>query len=178
MAQPFLGQISVFGYGFAPRGWQLCDGQTLPISQNPLLYKVLGTLYGGDGVRNFGLPNLNGNVALGWEPATGLGSTGGQATVTLSQQQLPPHGHALIATTAVGTKRGTDLPTGSFIGRAYNNSGKQKAYTGNYLSAQQPNAEMHPSTIGATGGQAHNNLQPYLGLKLCIAVQGIMPERP
>jgi microcystin-dependent protein len=174
MAQPFLGQISVFGYQFAPRGWQTCDGQALRISQNPLLFKVLGTLYGGDGLQTFNVPNLNGNVAMGWDPATNHpGDTGGQESVSLSPQHLPSHGHSLNGTTTTAAG-----PPGasSFIGSA-STGGKQKTYTGNYLGLQPPNAAMHPSTVGLTGGHPHNNVQPYLGLKLCIAVQGVMPER-
>jgi microcystin-dependent protein len=164
---PFIGEIRLVAFTFAPRGWAICDGRLLPINQNQALFALLGTTYGGDGRTTFALPDLRGRVPIGaGEPPTGstypLGATGGQEAVALTTGQLPEHGHAVHASSAAGTKRS---PTRSYPagGGAY---------------AADHNVRMKAAMIGPTGdGQAHENRQPYLGLNYVIALQGIFPAQ-
>jgi microcystin-dependent protein len=176
MSDPFLGQIAVFGFDFAPPGWALCTGQIYPIAQNTALFSILGTHFGGDGKTTFGLPNLNGNVAMcADDNQYPVGTTGGAREVTLAQQNLPPHTHPLIGTTAKGT---VATAQGNFLASASNTVSKQGSFTGNYLSTDPPGAMLQATAISSTGSvAAHNNMQPYLTLNFCIAVYGIFPSR-
>ena len=172
MADPFVAEIRIFGFNFAPRGWAFCNGQLLPLAQNTALFSLVGTTYGGNGQTNFGLPNLQGCAPM--HPGQGpglsqhdLGETGGSATVTLITQQLPSHTHAL---------RGLSAP-----GNAAVAAGNALARSGGGLLAYAPSgtaAPMKPEAIGvAGGGQPHNNMMPYLTYNFCIALQGIFPPR-
>ncbi len=170
---PFLGEIALVPYNFAPRGWAFCDGQILSIAQNTALFSLLGTTYGGNGQTTFALPDLRGRVPMhcGGGPGPGLstynlGQTGGVENVTLLASQMPAHNHALNANSANGT---SDSPVNALPGK--NASGVPQ------FSAAS-NAAMAAGAIGLTGGnQPHENLQPYLGLNYVIALQGIFPSR-
>lgn len=174
MSQQFLGQISLFGFPFAPNGWALCQGQLLNISQNTALFSLLGTYYGGDGRSTFGLPNLQGRIAVNAGQANGLsnyvlGQTGGAATVTLIASQLPAHTHALPATSA----RGTQATPAASSGLAATLRGTSP------YSATTDGTAMAPSSVAAAGAnQPHNNMMPFLALNYCIALQGVFPQRP
>jgi microcystin-dependent protein len=163
--EPFLGEIRLVPYTFAPKGWALCAGQLLPINQNQALFSLLGTTYGGNGQTTFALPDLRGRVPVGAGDAPGgssyaLGSTGGQEAVQLAAGQLPAHAHPVRASSGGST---TTSPAGSFPARG-----------GAYASSQ--NATMAATMLGRTGGgQPHENRQPYLSLNWMIALQGIYP---
>jgi len=165
--EPFISEIRLVPFNFAPRGWALCAGQLLPINQNQALFSLLGTSYGGDGRTTFALPDLRGRIPVGagQPPARSsyeLGVTSGYETVKLTTGQLPGHAHAAHASSAAGTTRN---PTAAFpaAGGAY---------------AAQQNARMKAAMIGRTGGgQEHENRQPYLSLNYIIALQGIYPAQ-
>lgn len=169
MYEPFLGQISIAAFGFAPKGWAFCNGQLLAISQNQALFSLLGTTYGGDGRTNFALPDLRGRAAV--HPGGGLvqGQAVGVETVTLSANQMPAHSHALKATPDLANANvpGNALPAA----RARGGPTMYAAGTGGQAVA------MHPASVAAVGGQPHNNLQPYGVLNFVIALQGIYPSR-
>ena len=179
MSDQYVGEIRVFGFNFAPVGWAQCNGQLLPISQNTALFSLLGTNFGGNGTSNFGLPNLQGCVALDAGQGTGLsdyaiGETAGAATVTLTGQMLPSHTHGLNATAAEAT---TESPGGNMLGIVVTGAGREQL-AGNIYSTSAPNTTLAPASLATTGGsQAHNNLQPYLTLNFCIALTGIFPPR-
>jgi microcystin-dependent protein len=172
MSDPFLAEVRIFPFPFAPRGWALCNGQVLPISQNTALFSLLGTTYGGNGTSNYGLPNMQGNVPM--HPGQGpglsqyvLGETGGSPTVTLVQSQMPSHPHALMAEAQLQGNKSGPSSTTSYA--------KTKSGTP-YQAAN--NAAMAPTAIGFSGSnQPHNNMMPYLTLNFCIALQGIFPPR-
>jgi microcystin-dependent protein len=171
MSEPFIGEIRNFGFNFAPVGWAQCNGQLLPISQNTALFSILGTTYGGDGKSTFALPNLMGCVSMGAGQGPGLtlrdlGETGGSETVSLTTHQIPPHTHTASCNAAAGNQY---APAGNFWAQDAGGSNE-------YGAAAQ--AQMAPGAIGVSGGdQAHSNLQPYLVLNYCIALQGIFPSR-
>jgi microcystin-dependent protein len=164
MAEPFLSEIRIMSFVFAPKGWALCNGQLLPINQNQALFSLLGTTFGGDGRVNFALPDNRGRTPIHVGSGHTLGERGGEQAHTLTISELPTHPHQISAsTTASG---GTDNPTGNFLGSASN-----LYHTPASLIA------MNPGTITNTGGsQAHLNMQPYLTLSFCIALQGIFPS--
>jgi microcystin-dependent protein len=172
MADIFLAEIRIFPFNFPPKGWAFCTGQLLSISQNTALFSLIGTYYGGNGQSNFGLPNLQGQVALGVGNGAGLsqyvqGETGGTDTVTLLQTEMPLHNHAAICDTTGGNDYG---PTGDFwapdVANGSNEYGSGAA------------ANMAITALAVVGGsQPHNNLQPYLVMNYCIAMQGIYPSR-
>lgn len=170
MDDGFIGEIRIFVGNFAPRGWNYCDGQLLPIAQNTALFSVIGTTYGGDGIRTFALPDLRDAAALQQGRGPGLtsrdlGESGGQASVTLQSSQMPTHTHVPACTTASTQTN----PKGGFWATA---SGR-----GNNLYADAaPNAPMSELGVGIAGGtQPHNNLQPYLGMPFIICVEGMYP---
>jgi microcystin-dependent protein len=182
MSSPFLGQIQLFGFNFAPTGWLLCSGQILPIAQYSALYSLLGTFYGGDGRATFALPNLNGRVAMGIGQGPGLtqrviGETEGEASVTLLAAQMPSHTHALTATGANAT---TGAPAGNQLATVLHASGRTKEQGLVYgtVVGTNPTFVTAPNALATTGGnQAHNNMQPYVALNYCIAITGIFPAR-
>ena len=169
MADPFIAEIRILPTNFAPKGWAFCDGQILPISQNTALFSLLGTTYGGDGKSNFALPSLQGRAPM--HPGQGpgltlhdLGEAGGEETVTLTQAQMPNHTHPLMADSGLPT---TGNPTGAVLA--------SPAALRKYSAA----LDLEPmAPVASTGGgQAHNNMQPYLTLSFCIALQGVFPPR-
>ncbi len=171
MSTPFLGEIRIFGFNFAPRGWALCSGQLLAISQNTALFSILGTTYGGNGTSNFALPDMRGRVALGSGQGPGLsvyalGEQSGVENVTLLVSEMPAHRHAAGCSSAVG-----DSYMGSGAVPA-TDAGGNNVYTG------ASNNTMNPSSLAIVGGsQPHNNLQPYMAMNYCIALQGVFPAR-
>jgi microcystin-dependent protein len=173
MSDPFVAEIRIFGFNFAPRGWAFCDGQLLPISQNTALFSLCGTFYGGDGKSTFALPNLQGSAAMhpGQGPALSehfLGETAGEETVTLLQSEIPAHTHnAQVVGGDPGELQGPS-PT-----RSIARSGNGFGYVGGT-----PNVTLAPQALPVAGGSLpHNNMQPYLTLNFCIALQGIFPAR-
>lgn len=171
---PFVAEIRIFPFNFAPKGWAFCDGQILPLSQNTALFSLLGTTYGGDGKSNFALPNMQGNAPM--HPGQGpglslhdLGETGGSDTVSLLESEIPSHSHQMTAQANPGSVK---LPGPSV---ALARSGGAAANTYGPASAL---VNMADQTIAPAGGdQPHNNMQPYLTLNFCIALQGVYPPR-
>jgi microcystin-dependent protein len=176
--EPFVGQITLFPFFFAPKGWALCEGQLLPISQNAALFSLLGTYYGGNGVSNFALPDLRGRVPVGQGQGPGLsfydlGSPQGVETVTLLASQSPPHSHPFPAVAAQAT---TNAPSGALPAEAH--ASGRGAFPVNIYGALQTAVPLASGQVApAGGGQPHNNVQPYLTLNWCIALQGIYPPR-
>jgi microcystin-dependent protein len=163
MSEPFLGELKIVAFNFAPRGWAFCDGQILPISQNQSLYSLLGTMYGGDGRTAFALPDLRGRAAVHAGPTITQGQKPGQETHTLTTGEIPAHTHTAKGSTAGAT---TGSPAGGYLAAAVNVYGSPAGTT------------LEPSTLGpAGGGAAHNNMQPSLVLRYCIALQGLFPSR-
>jgi microcystin-dependent protein len=172
MADPFVAEIRIFPFNFAPKGWAWCDGQLMPLSQNTALFSLLGTTYGGDGKSNFALPDLQGRAPM--HPGQGpglslhdLGETGGSETVTLLESEIPAHSHTLRAdvldigdTNAVSANASLALSSG---GTLYQNAS---------------NVNMSDNALTPAGGdQPHNNMMPYLTFYFCIALQGVYPPR-
>ena len=179
MTQPFLGQIQPFGFGFPPRGWALCNGQILAIAQNTALFSLLGTTYGGNGTTTFALPNLQDQtvVGTGQGPALTervLGERGGSSTVALLQSENAIHNHFVEATTDRGNMTAS---TGNVL--ATGGAGTpQRPTTAKHYSTNPPNTQLNPLALGVSGvGLPHNNMQPYLTLNFCIAMQGVFPQR-
>ncbi len=174
MSSPFVAEIRIFGFNFAPTGWALCNGQLLPISQNTALFSLLGTTYGGDGKSTFALPNLRGCVPISWGQGPGLsnydpGQAGGTDVVSLLQSELPAHTHQARAASSSGNQPG---PSGNVWAGAPGRTPPPRFQNG------PPNSAMSASAIANAGGsQPHNNRQPYLGLNFCIALQGVFPPR-
>jgi microcystin-dependent protein len=165
MSEPFLAEIRIVGFNFAPRGWAFCDGQILPINQNQSLYSLLGTTYGGDGRTTFALPDMRGRVPIHVDSSHREGQKSGEETVTLTAAQMPDHKHALQASSATAT---INTASGSFLSDSAPNE--------IYSDAQ--NVNMNAGAVfNVGGGQAHNNMQPYLALNFCIALQGLFPSR-
>ena len=178
MTEPYIGEIRCFGFNFAPRGYAFCNGQLMSIAQNSALYAILGTTYGGDGQTTFALPNLQGQIPMHWgsSPSAGLttvlGEVMGQTTVTLTTSQMPQHNHAIMAATPGDPTERTAAPTTqSYLSNIKGGFVWQKAP----LSI---NAAFSPKAITLTGGsQPHDNMQPYLTLNFCIALEGIFPQQ-
>lgn len=165
MGTPFLGEIKIVSFGFAPRSWALCNGQLLPINQNQALFSILGTTYGGNGQTTFGLPDLRGRAPLHRGSQNILGTKAGEEAHTLTQSEMPAHQHFVQAMPTAGTSLN---PTGNVLA---NRASEPYAAPNNL-------APMLAGTTGNVGGsQAHNNLQPFLVLNFCIALQGIFPSR-
>ncbi|KZL12671.1 Phage Tail Collar Domain protein [Pseudovibrio axinellae] len=171
MSEPFLAEVRIMGFNFAPRGWAFCDGQILPINQNQSLYSLLGTTYGGDGVTSFALPDFRGRTPIHVGASNGIfhsqGQKSGQETHTLSSAEMPQHRHSFYASTEPGA---TITPQGNYLAKA-------PAGLDTYTEPENLKA-MHASSVSASGGgQAHENMQPYLALTYCIALQGLFPSR-
>jgi microcystin-dependent protein len=165
MAEPFLSEIRIMSFGFPPKGWALCNGQLLPINQNQALFSLLGTTYGGDGRVNFALPDLRGRASMHMGSGHTLGERGGEQAHTLSISEMPQHIHTMTGSSTAG----------------------DSAVPANKLLASSPSlvydppanlTTLQPGTIGNNGGsQAHLNMQPFLVLTFCIALQGIFPSQ-
>jgi len=175
MSNPFVAEIRIFAGNFAPKGWALCDGQLLPISQNTALFSLLGTTYGGDGKSNFALPNLQGCAPLqaGQGPGLSLrdlGETGGEQTVTLLQTEMPAHSHSAQGST--GSNQTTP------VNNAWASGAKLGGGNLYFPTTPASNVQMNPFGTSITGGNLpHNNMPPFLGLTFIIALQGVFPAR-
>jgi len=171
MSEPFLAEVRIMGFNFAPRGWAFCDGQILPINQNQSLYSLLGTTYGGDGRTSFALPDFRGrtpiHVGSNGGPNHPQGQKSGEETHTLSAAEMPQHKHALNASTNNAT---AEDPSGQTWSRSAERI---------YASYSPANGTAMSSTVisNAGGGQAHENMQPYLVINYCIALRGLFPSR-
>jgi microcystin-dependent protein len=181
MAQPFVAQVSMFGFNFAPTGWALCQGQLLSISQNTALFSLLGTNFGGDGKSTFGLPDFRDRAAVDAGQGNALsdypvGEIVGAPTVTLNQGEMALHNHSVNATTTRG-----NITASSNNQLATGQSGNPQSGTTNaaMYAAVNPPGSMNPQAISLSGGgQPHNNMQPFLTINFCIALQGVYPARP
>jgi microcystin-dependent protein len=179
MSEPFVGQITVFPYNFPPLGWADCAGQILSISQYAALFSLLGTTYGGNGTSNFGLPDLQGRVPVNQGTGPGLsnyvlGLKGGAETVALAQNQSAAHNHSLNAITVHGS---AGSPTGNLFATGEVGSGRD-ASTASIYNPGPVNTTLAPASIQPAGGtQPHNNAQPFVVLRYCIALQGVFPTR-
>jgi len=171
MSEPFLSEIKLVSFNFAPKGWALCNGQFLPINQNQALFSLLGTTYGGNGQTTFALPNLRGRVPIHEGSGHTLGEAAGSTSVTINIQQLPQHNHLLTANMAV-VDANTNATQGAPTNNNWANTGKVQWCT------SAPNAVMNPQSVTNVGGsQPHNNMMPYLVLNFIIALQGIFPSQ-
>jgi microcystin-dependent protein len=171
MSEPYLAEIRIFSFSFAPKGWAFCAGQLLPINQNQAIFALLGTTYGGNGTTNFALPDLRSRVPMHQGNVQGNvfveGQTGGEEAHTLSVNEIPSHSHFVNVSSVPGN---SNSPAGNFLAQ----SSRFVLYSGT-LSTQ---TTLQPATVGnAGGGQPHANLQPYLVLNFCIALAGIFPSR-
>lgn len=175
MSDPFVAEIRMFGFNFAPKGWAQCNGQLLPISQNTALFSLLGTYYGGDGKSTFALPNFEGSVPIGPGQGNGLseyflGQQGGNPSITLLQSEIPLHNHAFLGANETGEQK-----------TLANNASLVNAVGGNiYQTNTSANlTQMNPAqAVSIVGGSLpHNNMQPYLTVNFCIAMQGVFPPR-
>lgn len=163
MAEPFLSEIRIFSFGFAPKGWALCNGQILPINQNQALFSLLGTTYGGDGRTSFALPDLRGRVPIHVGSSHTLGERGGEQAHTLNISEIPTHAHVLQGANVNAT---TPTPTGNALANA------TAVYHGPTSLVS-----LNPGSVTSVGGsQAHLNMQPFLTLSFGIALQGIFPS--
>lgn len=175
MAEPFIGEIQLFGFNFPPYGWASCNGATLAIRQNTALFSLLGTQYGGDGMTTFQLPNFTNRAGCNQGQGAGLtlrrmGETFGSNSITLSQAEMPAHSHSLtIYNQSDSNKRAASPSTGNSL--SVPNSSAP------FLPDAQPNAQFAPNTIGRAGGsQPHENRQPYLAINFSIALSGVFPS--
>jgi microcystin-dependent protein len=164
MSTPFLGEVKLISFNFAPKGWALCNGQLMPINQNQALFSILGTTYGGDGVRTFGLPDLRGRTAVHVGGGIALGQSAGETAHTLITAELPSHTH--VCRGKAGTANSASPVGNTWVTQAAN------------PFSDSANTVMNPSATTAAGGsQPHDNMQPYLVINFIIALQGIFPSR-
>ncbi len=181
--EPFIGEIKLFGFNFAPRGYATCSGQLLSIAQNTALFSLLGTTYGGNGQSTFGLPNLNGRLAIGMGQSPGtsnydIGQVGGVENSTLTINQMPMHGHSAVGITVnqqVGASNDDASPVNNFISTSTSGMGDFFGTTG--TSDVMANAKVGGVTANAGGSQPFSLLQPYLVINYSIATEGIFPTR-
>jgi microcystin-dependent protein len=166
MAQPYVGEIRMFGGNFAPAGWMFCEGQLLPISENETLFQLIGTTYGGDGQSTFALPDLRGRIPLHQGDPFILAETGGAEEITLTVQQIPAHSHAVLGTNTVVNDQ---FPTSNVLGQTGTFDGYQSS---------PPATPMAPQAVSPVGGsQPHTNFQPYLCVDFIISLFGIFPSQ-
>jgi microcystin-dependent protein len=175
MSDQYLGEIRMVGFNFPPKGWALCNGQLLPLSQNTALFSLLGTNYGGDGKTNFGLPNLQASAPMGYGNGAGLsprywGETGGEFAVALLQTQLPMHNHGVACISGAGS---ANSPANNVWASAAGGRVPPPVY-----AAAATNVSMNPGAVQLSGSNIpHNNMPPYLAVYFVIALQGIFPQR-
>jgi microcystin-dependent protein len=172
MSDPFVAEIRIFPFNFAPKGWAFCNGQLMPLSQNTALFSLLGTTYGGDGKSTFALPNMQGNAPMFWGQGPGLslrdlGETSGSETVTLLNSEMPSHAHQASGVSGSG-------PTSPANNTWGTGSGRTPPPT--YVNGS-PNVSMGNALAPTGSSLPHNNMQPYLTLNFCIAMQGVFPPR-
>lgn len=166
MAEPYLAEIRMISFGFPPKGWAFCNGQSLPINQNQALFSLLGTTYGGNGTTSFNLPDLRGRAPVHMGEGYTQGQAGGEATHTLSVHEMPAHSHVVKANSVSADSTG---PAGKVWAPSTANP---------YTADSSPNTTMSPAAITSTGGsESHENMQPYLVINYVIALQGIFPSR-
>jgi microcystin-dependent protein len=166
MGTPYISEIKIMSFNFAPKGWAMCNGQLLPINQNQALFSLLGTTYGGNGQTNFALPNLQGRVPIHIGSGFTQGAAGGETAHTLVTSEMPAHTHAVNASSTAGDNPN---PGGNVLGSPLNLT---------YRPPDNALVLMDPKSIGSVGGsQPHDNMQPYLTLNYCIALQGVFPSR-
>jgi len=181
MSDQFLAEIRIFPFNFPPTGWAFCNGQLMPISQNTALFALLGTYYGGDGKSTFALPDMQDNAPMQTGQGQGLserflGEMSGVESITLLVSEIPFHTHTLSASDADAT---TATPTNQYPAKGLWDAGTSAGVIGAYSATTPANAAMAPQALSlAGGGLPHNNMQPYLTLNFCIALQGIFPQRP
>ena len=175
--EPFIGQIMLVGFNFAPRGWAFCNGQVVPINQNTALFALLGTTYGGNGQTTFALPDLRGRAPIGMGQGPGLseytqGQMAGTESVFLLSSQMPAHTHAMLVSSEEAT---TPLANGTFLARLTDAEG---APANSAITTSAPNAFLNQQSIGQAGGSLpHPNMQPYIAMNYIIALEGIFPPR-
>jgi microcystin-dependent protein len=178
MTQPFFGEIQLFGFNFAPRDWAFCSGASLPISQNTALFSLIGTTYGGNGVSTFNLPNFQDRTPCSQGHGPGLtqrqmGQAFGASTASLADGQIPAHSHGVEVFGQRDSSKRAATPANGY---ALSTPGHATAYA---AGSTQANTTLAPQSVGNTGGnQPHDNMQPYLAVNFCIALQGIYPTRP
>jgi len=183
MAEFYLGEIQIFGFGFAPRGWALCNGQTMSIQQNAALFAVLGTTYGGDGIRTFMLPNLQSRLPMGQGNGSGLsprviGETVGEENHTLVLNEMPAHTHVVSAISKPTLSSDTDQPGPTVYLAQTTFAGSAGATTLLYVPDNNPASGMSPAAVATAGNNLpHSNLMPSLALNFCISLSGIFPSR-
>jgi microcystin-dependent protein len=185
MSYPYISEIRIMSFGFAPRGWLQCNGQLLPIQQYQALFSLIGTYYGGDGIRTFALPDLRGRAALHFGQgefgdAYEIGERAGEATHTLTVTETPMHNHPLMAVAAAADPAPggvTPAPTVALAqAAAYEGAGKPTIPVSMYSTAA-ANSTLAANALSSVGGQSHENRQPFLALNFCISMQGIFPTR-
>jgi microcystin-dependent protein len=189
MSDPFVAEIRIFPFPFAPKGWQMCNGQLVPVSQNTALFSLIGTTYGGDGVTTYALPDLEGNVPVcvtqvqnhtSPQLGNGLseydqGAFGGEQTHTLLDSENPVHSHNIVGGVAGQLATSSD-PSGAIYKEGVVKLAENTAMAS--FSTKDPTVTLNPQALGVTGGgQPHNNMMPYLTLNFCIAITGIFPQR-
>jgi microcystin-dependent protein len=165
MSEPFLSEIKMMSFGFAPKGWALCNGQILPINQNQALFSLLGTTYGGNGQTTFALPNLQARVPIHFGNGATLGQSGGSATHTLQMSEMPAHTHEVKG---AGGNATTNAPVSNLLASATSSI---------YLSPQNQTTLSQAAVSSVGGSQPHENMQPYLTVNFCIALVGIFPSQ-
>ena len=176
MSTPFMGQIEIFSFNFAPKGWAQCDGQLLPINQNQALFSLLGTTFGGDGRVNFALPDMRSRIPISFGPQATLGQRGGEEAHTLASNEMPAHIHQIaVDSTAGAVNKPTTL---TVLGKSSGISTTGQALAINAYGSGGAAATMDSRMISNVGGsQPHENRQPFLVLNFCMALQGIFPSR-
>ena len=178
MAEPFLSELRMFSFNFAPKGWALCNGQLLPINQNQALFSLLGTTYGGDGRVNFALPNLQGKTPLHFGNGFTLGQSAGETAHTVTPNELPTHTHMVRGnnTNGIAGLAGITPDATKAVAQALVSLQGGGTTSAQMYGTGSPSRVMQPATIGNTGGsQAHTNMMPFTTLSFCIALQGIFP---
>jgi microcystin-dependent protein len=175
MSQPYIGEIRMFGGNFAPAGWMLCQGQTIPISENDALFTLIGTTYGGDGQENFALPDLQGRTPMHVGSGFILGQTAGVESVTLTVSQMPIHNHFVAAATS---ENGSNIPSQGTILADEGPPGQSTVFTYRPFDAANPVVQLSGASIGISGGnQPHENRQPLLAINFIISLFGIFPSQ-
>lgn len=183
MSEPFLGQIEMFGFGYAPRFWALAAGQLMSVPQNQALFSLLGTFYGGDGRTTFGLPDLRGRVpasqgtdrqGVSWS----MGQTGGEEGHLLVIGEIPAHNHGVQVSNSTDTSTNTDTPSASVtLSVTTGKSGQTQFNVPIYVPDNSPASVLHPSAVSQAGGQPHENRMPSLAVNFCISLNGLYPQR-